>query len=143
MSRLARRLTPVCIAGLLLAGCGEAVDDSYVIRNDPGHVEEVEGSDIPRVTLTEAAARRLGVQTTVVEKARRGLAVPSTAVIVDPEGVWWVYTNGHGFHYVRHEVEVLRERDGRTVLSRGPAAGTEVVTVGVAELYGVESGVGH
>jgi hypothetical protein len=29
------------------------------------------------------------------------------------------------------------------VLSKGPAPGTEVVTVGVAEVYGVEFEVGH
>jgi hypothetical protein len=29
------------------------------------------------------------------------------------------------------------------VLSNGPATGTAVVTVGAAELYGTETGVGH
>ena len=95
------------------------------------------------MTLTEAAARRLGVQTTRVVEARRGSVVPSAAVFVDPDGAWWVYTNRPGVSYVRHEIEVLREDGERTVLSQGPEPGTEVVTVGVAELYGVEAGVGH
>ena len=142
MPRL-KGLAPVALAGALLTGCAGAVSDAYVIENDPGSVEHIEGSDVSRVTLTEAAARRLGVQTTRVVEARRGLVVPSAAVFVDTNGVWWVYTTGPAFSYVRHEVEVLREDGERTVLSQGPEPGTGIVTVGVAELYGVESGVGH
>ncbi len=37
----------------------------------------------------------------------------------------------------------MRHRQGLTLLSSGPGAGTEVVTVGVAELYGIEAEVGH
>lgn len=144
MSSWLRLLAPATVvAGALLTGCAGAVSDAYVIENDPGHVAEVEGSDVPRVTLTDEAARRLGIRTALVEGARRGLVIPSAAVIVDAEGVWWVYASEPGFHYLRQEVEVLREGNGRTVLSRGPEPGTAVVTVGVAELYGVESGVGH
>ena len=142
MPRL-KGLAPVALSGALLTGCAGAVSDAYVIENDPGSVEHIEGSDVSRVTLTEAAARRLGVQTTRVVEAPRGLVVPSAAVLVDTQGVWWVYTTGPAFSYVRHEVEVLREDGEQTVLSQGPEPGTGIVTVGVAELYGVESGVGH
>jgi hypothetical protein len=32
--------------------------------------------------------------------------------------------------------------DDRAYLTTGPSVGTEVVTIGVAELYGTETGVG-
>lgn len=139
--RVALATVPATLA--LLAGCGEPVDDAYVIENDPGQVEHVEGSDLGRITLTAAAAQRLRVETTPVISTRRGLAVPSAAVFVDPEGGWWVYTNPEPFVYVRHEIEVEHEHNGRTFLSDGPREGVHVVNVGVAELYGVEAEVGH
>ena len=144
MSRSVRLLTGVLVAGALLTGCAGAIPDAYVIEHDPGHVEEVPGSDVPAVVVTRAAAGRLEIRTSPVQQARDGLAVPSAAVFVDPEGGWWVYTSGsERFSYMRHEIEVLRERNGRTVLSAGPEVGTQVVTRGVAELYGIESGIGH
>jgi hypothetical protein len=130
-------------AALLLTSCAGAVSDEYVIENDPGSVEHVEGSDLGRVTLTGAAARRLGIQTAEVTRSRGRLVVPAEAVLVDPDGNWWVYTSPRPRQYIRHAVDIVRETDGRAVLSEGPAVGTEVVTVGVAEVYGVEFEVGH
>lgn len=134
-------LLPVALT--LLAACGEQVDDSYVIENDPGQVEHVEGSDLSKVTLTDAAAERLRIETARVTGSSKGLVVPTSAIFVDPDGAWWVYTNPEPYVYVRHEVDVAREHNGRTFLEKGPAAGAHVVTVGVAELYGVEDEVGH
>lgn len=129
--------------GAVLGGCGGAITDSYVIEDDPGHVGLVEGSELGRVTLTEAAADRLELTVAPVEKRGRWLVVPRSAVFVDPHGTWWVYTNPSPRSFVRHEVEIVREGRGHAVLSHGPEAGTKVVTVGVAELYGVEEEVGH
>ena len=82
--------------------------------------------------------RRIDIDTTPVEKNATGLVVPSSAVFVDPNGVWWVYTNPEPLVFVRHEIGIEREEAGIAHLSSGPEAGTEVVTVGVPELYGVE-----
>jgi cobalt-zinc-cadmium efflux system membrane fusion protein len=55
----------------------------------------------------------------------------------------WVYElTGPGV-YVRKRVAVLRVEGDRALLSRGPRAGTTVVAVGAAELYGTEFGAGH
>jgi hypothetical protein len=143
MQRKLAALAALPISAALLSSCAEAVSDAYVVENDPGSVEHVEGSDIGRVSLADGAAERLQVQTTPVERQGRELAVPASAVFVDPDGVWWVYTNPEPGVYVRHEIAVDHHRDGRAVLSSGPKAGTEVVTVGVAELYGIEAEVGH
>ena len=87
--------------------------DEYVIENDPGHVEHIEGSDLGRVFLTPDAATRLGIETAAVTTSGRQLTVPRTAVFVDPEGVWWVYTNPRPHQFVRHEVRIAREGDDR------------------------------
>lgn len=130
-------------AAVLLSSCAGAVSDTYVVSNDPGRVETTKGSDLGRVILTEQAFDRLGIQTTPVTKSGRRLVVPSDAAFVDSDGAWWVYTNPEPFEFVRHEIEIEDEVDGRVFLSSGPALGTAVVTVGVAELSGVESEVGH
>lgn len=132
------------VPALLVSSCAGAVAaDSYVIEHEPSSIETIHGSDLVRVIVTERAAERLDVQTTRVEQTAEGLVVPSAAVFVDPEGVWWVYTNPEPLVFVRHEVGLEREDGGRAFLSSGPPAGTEVVTVGVAELYGVEDEIGH
>jgi hypothetical protein len=127
----------------LLTSCAATPSDAYVIANDPGSVEHVDGSVSERVILTEAAVERLRVETTPVARAGKRLMVPDTAIFVDPEGDWWVYTSPEPGVYVRHEIAIKGERDGRVLLTAGPRAGTDVVTVGVAELYGIEAEVGH
>lgn len=141
-----RRATPPALAALcaaLVAGCAGTVSDAYVISDDPGHVEYVDDSGLGQVTLTEEAAARLRIETVPVATRGRHLEVPATAVFVDPEGTWWVYTSPSDLTYVRQEVEIARDVDGRVLLTRGPDPGTRVVTVGVAEIYGVEDEIGH
>jgi hypothetical protein len=60
---------------LLLAGCGEAPSDEHVI-NEPATIEEIEGQEIARITLTARAAERLDIQTELVEAAGSELVVP-------------------------------------------------------------------
>lgn len=133
----------VCAASLLLASCAGSISDAYVVANDPGRSEPIAGTDLAKVTLTPAAAQRLRVATSVVREHKRGLVAPSTAVFVDPYGGWWVYTNPEPHAYVRHAISEPHERNGRAVFRTGPAPGTRVVTVGVAELYGIEDEIGH
>ena len=67
--------------------------------------------------------------------------IPYAAVIYDPQGATWVYTNPEPLAFVRQSVVVDYIEDELAVLSEGPAAGTAVVTVGAAELFGTETGV--
>jgi Cu/Ag efflux pump CusA len=140
-TRLARPALAL-VTALLLTSCAGAVADEYTIEHEPAHVESIAGSDIARITLEQRAAERLAVQTTEVEEAAQGLVVPSSAVFVDPEGHWWVYTNPEPLVFVRHEIDLDRQAGGRAYLSSGPPAGTRVVTVGVPELSGIEEGIG-
>lgn len=137
------RITATLVGATLLTSCAGAVTDEYVIENDPGHATHIPGTDLSRVTLTAVAAERLGIRTVPVTTAGKHLVVPATAVFVDPDGAWWVYTSPAPQEFVRHEVSIEREHDGLAMLTAGPSDGTDVVTVGVAELYGVEAAVGH
>lgn len=127
---------------VLLVGCGRSPSDETALEG-AATVEHVEGSEVARITLTEGAVARLDIQTTPVQVTGRRLVVPSAAVLLDPTGVFWVYTSPESLVFVRHKIEIDREEDGQAYLLSGPEAGTEVVTVGVAELYGAEFEIGH
>jgi multidrug efflux pump subunit AcrA (membrane-fusion protein) len=70
-------------------------------------------------------------------------SVPASAVIHDFDGGAWVYACVDANHFRRVRVEVLRVRDDRAVIGRGPEVGSCVVTVGALELFGTELGVAH
>ncbi len=116
---------------------------------EPAHVEHVEGSALSRVTLTEKAMERVGVETTPVREAKvsrsesQRMVVPYSSLLYDPHGKTWVYTSPEPRLFVRHNIEVDYIEGDLVVLSDGPPTGTEVVTVGVAELYGTEFEMGH
>ncbi len=127
---------------MLVAACGEAVSDKYVIENNPVTLAAIEGSELQEVTLTEKAVERLGIATSQVSAAGDNLIVPSGALWLDIEGVFWVYANPEPNTFLRYPVTV-EDDDGRVAtLSAGPPAGTTVVSVGVPELFGAEVGVG-
>jgi RND family efflux transporter MFP subunit len=72
----------------------------------------------------------------------RGLAVPLTALVRDMSGGSWVYERADSVTFVRRRVEVVRVANGHAILSVGPKRGTQVVTLGSAELFGTEFGAG-
>jgi RND family efflux transporter MFP subunit len=72
-----------------------------------------------------------------------GLVVPYGAILYDIDGGTWVYEASSPQVFVRRRVELARVAQDLAVLRRGPQAGTSVVTVGAAELFGTEFGVGH
>jgi hypothetical protein len=117
-------------------------------RADPTRVEAVAGTDdLHRVILTAEAAERLDVQTVPVgegegEGMKQRTVVPYAAVLYETNGETWAYTSPEPLTFVRHRIVVESIDGDRAVLSEGPPAGTEVVTVGVAELFGAEYGVG-
>ena len=69
--------------------------------------------------------------------------VPYSAVVYDASGDAWLYTNPEPLVFIRHRLAIEHIEGELAVLKDGPAAGTEVVTVGAAELFGAEVGVGH
>lgn len=129
------------LAAVLLTSCGEPVSDEHV-RTEPYSVAETDDEGVASVTLTESAAERLGIKTALVESRGTSLVVPSDAIYLVADGTFWVYTVPEPLVFIRNEVSIIDEEGGRAFLSDGPPPGTEVVTVGVPELYGSETGFG-
>jgi hypothetical protein len=97
------------------------------------------------LVLTEKAAERIDLQTAKVQEesvnGTNRIVVPYAAVIYDLHGETWLYTNPEPLTYVREAI-IIDSIDGdKAILVEGPSNGTEVVTVGVAELFGAETGV--
>ena len=142
MSYRALAKTAGLLVGCLQAvGCGRA-SVSEESESRAVKVEAIEGSDLSRVILTEQAAQRLDIQTAPVRSLQvRGTlrkVIPYAAILYDREGHTWAYTTSESLTYVRAPVTVDYVEGDLAVLSSGPPAGTAVVTVGAAELYGCE-----
>ena len=127
------------VAVLLLAGCSKAAEQKHVIK-EPVTIEKLDNG-LGRLTLTEKAAERLGIETVVVEDVGGRRVIPSGAVIVGAEGGRYVYAKRGSLVFVREQIQVEHEDDGKAYLADGPAAGTPVVTIGAAELHGAETGI--
>jgi hypothetical protein len=89
------------------------------------------------------AGQRVGVRLAAPGSGARKKVIPYSAVLYDASGDAWVYTSPEPLQFVRARVTIDRIDGDLVVLQEGPAAGTKVVTVGAAELFGAESGVGH
>lgn len=126
----------LCV-GLLVVGCTEVEEASPPVHQ-PATVEEVAGLDVKRVTFDQAGADSVSLRTAQVRRTARGTVVPYAALIYDPQGVAWVYTNPAPLTFQRAKVVVDRVVDDLVWLRDGPAPGTRVVTVGSTEVYGAE-----
>jgi hypothetical protein len=130
-----------------VAGCEHQA--AHAEHEHPAKVEHIDGSEISKVTITEPAMKRLDIRTGTVteEKSPRSekpqRAVPYSSLIYDPQGKTWIYTSPQERVFVREEVEVDYIQGDLVYLAKGPEVGTNVATVGVAELYGTEFAVGH
>ena len=148
MHPLIRRLALMgtIVSVLPLAACSQ--HDSLAAHGEqPAQVDKIEGSELSRVTLTEKAAERIGLQTASVrEQDLNGSVrqvVPYSSLIYDPKGGTWIYTSPQARTFVRQQVQVDTIDGDWVLLIDGPPVGTEIASVGVAEIYGAETGVGH
>lgn len=141
--RSTRSLAITLVVVAVLAGaCGKAISDKYEIENEPFTLTDIEGSDLKEVVLTQRATERIGIETAQVTQSESTLVVPSSALWMDIEGVFWVYTNPAPLTYVRHAVTPIDDDGTFAYLTSGPDPGTTVVSIGVPELFGTEVGVG-
>lgn len=141
------------IAGLQLAACGGS--SAEAAKEKPAHLEEIAGSEFKQVVLTEKAAERTGIETAPVISGAEvastdadaftppadQIVVPYAAVIYGLNGETWLYTSPAPLTYVREAITIERIEGDLAFLTEGPEVGTDVVTVGVIELYGEETGI--
>src|SRR5262249_7323984 len=137
----ARRLALLTVlpVALAAAGCGGGADRESA---RPAVVEHVKGSNAERVRPTAEASRRIGIRAAVVKRVGSGaqVVIPYTALLYDPDGNTWTYTNPAPLVFERRNIKVASIDGNLVLLSSGPRAGTKVVTEGATEIWGVEYG---
>ena len=133
---------------VVVSGCNrEQVAEKY----HPAKTEETDQKGILKITLEPRAAERIGLETaplaeasvTVKGQTTTRKVMPYGALMYDTKGETWTFTNPEPLVFIRHKVAVESIDGDRVILTEGPPAGTAVVTVGAAELMGVENKYGH
>lgn len=144
MNRVTRTAV-VLLAAFAFAACAPAGSDATPTQV-PIEIVKTDGSDVGRLTLSASAAGRLGIETEAVAEERIDgvdkMVMPYTALLYDADGSTWAYTNPEGLLFIREPVTVERIEGDLAILRAGPGVSTLVVTVGGAELWGAEHGVG-
>jgi hypothetical protein len=133
----------VLAAGALSFSACTEVESSSVEGYEPAHLEEIKGNpDVKLVKFTSEGARRTGLKTGSVTRNGDQAVIPYQSLIYDAEGKTWIYTSPRPLTYLREPVTVDRIEGDRVFLTKGPRAGTDVVTVGAVEVYGTELEIG-
>jgi hypothetical protein len=132
-------LIGLAIAALALGGCKSGT--AAAPKNDAITIE-AQASGPKILTLSAKAAERLGVTTAEVAGSGASLTIPYAAIIYDGTGATWTYVTSKPLVYMREQVTVETIDGDVAHISAGPPTGTQVVTIGAAELYGAEIGVG-
>jgi hypothetical protein len=147
-----RQLRGACAGLVLIAGavslsaCGEAstgYDYETASHHEPAKLEPIKGTDVHRVIFDAEGAKRVGLQTAPIRQNGQGTVIPYAAVIYNSDGKTYTYTAPEPLTYVRQKIDIDHVVGDSVMLSDGPPVGTEVVTVGAAEVYGTEFEVAH
>lgn len=131
-----------------LPGCAAApAASSTAVQpgSEAATVERNASTGIAKITLTGRAVQRLELKT---DQVKPGAAVaevllPYAALLYDASGKTWVYTNPEERVYQRQAVTVAKVEAGVVTATAGPPAGSAIVTVGAAELFGAEFDTAH
>lgn len=157
-SRKRRRLIAACAGLALIAASAslyaysdsldrkdqyEADDGDRGRAVEPAKLEPIEGTEVKRVIFSEDGAKRVGLETATVREDGGATVIPQAAVLYDAGGGAFTYTSPERLTFVRETIEVDRVEGDSVVLADGPPAGTGVVTVGAAQVYGTEFEVSH
>lgn len=115
---------------------------AFSTKPDPAvKLEKIGDTGISSVTITAEAVNRLGIKTIKVSDSAP-MIIPYAALIYDPDGGTWIYTNPAPQVFVRKSIAVDKIEGENVHLKEGIPAGTMIVIVGVDELYGAETGIG-
>jgi hypothetical protein len=134
----------VCAALVFsLPACAAPVAAPAAVGEAPAKVEKNATTGIAKLTLTQKGVDRLELKTEPVTAGTgTEVLIPYGALMYDANGKTWVYTNPGPRVYERVEVTVSKVQSGVVTATAGPPAGTQVVTVGAAELFGAEFNTG-
>ncbi|CAI3798490.1 hypothetical protein [Pseudarthrobacter sp. MM222] len=133
----------VCAALVFsLPACAAPVAAPAAVGEAPAKVEKNATTGIAKLTLTQRGLDRIELKTEPVTAGAGGVQLPYGALMYDSAGKTWVYTNPAERVYERQEVTVSKVEAGVVTATVGPPAGTQVVTVGAAELFGAEFNTG-
>jgi hypothetical protein len=139
-----RQLRAACASLVLIAGvvslsaCGEAssgYDYETASHHVPAKLEPIKGTDVQRVIF--------GLKTAPIRQDGQDTVLPYDAVIYGADGKTYTYTAPEPLTYVRQGISIDHVVGDSVMLHDGPPVGTEVVTVGAAEVYGTEFEVAH
>ena len=154
INRKCRHQVRAACAGLVLIACvvslsacgGEAssgYDYETASHHVPAKLEPIKGTDVQRVIFDAEAAERVGLKTAPIRQDGQETVMPYEAVIYGADGNTYAYTAPEPLTYVRQQIDIDHVVGDSAMLSDGPPTGTEVVTVGAAEVYGTEFEVAH
>jgi Cu/Ag efflux pump CusA len=129
-------------AALAVTGCQQvsAQDSDMAVVEAPAVLEPAADGGPGRIILSAEAEDRLGIETAVVSDGQPA-TIPYGGVVYDNEGAAWTFVRMNGRTYQRAPISISDVVGDQALLSSGPPTGTEVVTVGAAELVGVEAGI--
>lgn len=124
------------VGSLVLSGCTEV--EEYESSYQPVSLQPVAGSDVRQVTLTAEAARRIDVETAPVRRRGPVTEIPYASLLYGDAGQTFTVVSESPLRYLRVPIRVRRISGDEVILAQGPAVGTAVVTVGLAEIYSAE-----
>jgi hypothetical protein len=131
----------VVAAGFGLTACQSVAQSAEEVAGPPATVEPAADGGPATLTLTEKAVARLGITTAPVQAGGGGVTIPHAAVVYDADGAAWTFVRSRPGTYERAPITIVSVEGDRAQLSSGPPPGSVVVTVGAAELVGVEAGI--
>lgn len=152
------------LLGVGLAACGSTSEPSIPVS---GQLVGQSAGSPGHVVLSALGAQRIGVRTSVAQavpalpptvtttivhgvktktttpapKPAAAVIIPYSAVIYDPSGKTYAFTNTAPLTFIEVPITVDHISGTSAYLATGPKAGAKVVSVGAEELYGVQTGV--
>jgi hypothetical protein len=139
----------VLTAAVGLSACGSSATPTVT---PSATLQPLAGSPSGRIVLTPLGAQRIGVQTAVVRSAPPPakpatpvggptVIIPYSSVIYAPDGSTFAFTSSSPLNFSEVPVTIDHINGSLVYLTKGPSAGTKVVTTGAEELFGVQTGV--
>lgn len=140
LRRPRRRVTAtlaVLVAAASLSACTE-IEPAEKTHYSPAKPITDKDGEIIGATLTQEGADRIEIATGVVGREGGHTFIPYAALVYEPDGAAYVYTNPDGLTFKRAHIEIDRVAGNRVLLHHGPPVGTKVLTTGAAQVHGAE-----